>query len=173
MMWNLLKKTSAECQGTHDGLEKAALRNSNVRTLQDLMEELPTAEREHVASCANCREAAETLAATRRIFRGVASAAEPERPFFASRVMAAIAAKEREFVELINPWIEVPRFATKLAWISSVLLLAGTTWFYEKHASEPPRSSGDATQDSIFETPAPPALPNQDDVLISMAGAQR
>ncbi|HXY23449.1 MAG TPA: hypothetical protein VEI73_02285 [Candidatus Acidoferrum sp.] len=170
MMWNLLKKTSAECQGAQDGLEKITPRNSSACTAQEMMEELSATDREHLAACSDCREALENLVATRRIFRGVASAGEPSRPFFASRVMAAIAAKQKELAELITPWSEVPRFATKLAWISAVLLLAGTTWFYEKYASEPPRSSGDATQDSIFETPAPP---NQDDVLISMAEAPR
>ena len=169
MRWNLLKKSGSECNNTQDALEQAALRNSSAHTIQQLMEELPTAQREHLSACGHCRESAETLAATRRIFQGAAGTTEPERPFFASRVMAAIAAKERELVQLINPWSEVPRFATKLAWISAVLLLAGTTWFYEKHATEPPRSS-DASQDSIFETPAPPS---QDDVLISMAEAPR
>lgn len=171
MMWNLLKKTGSECSSTQDALERAALRNSSAHTIQELIEELPAARREHLGACGHCHKAAENLVAARRIFHGVASAAKPERPFFVSRVMAAIAAKERELMELVNPWSEVPRFATKLAWISAVLLLAGTTWFYEKHASEPPRSSsGDATQDSIFETPVPPS---QDDVLISMVEAPR
>jgi len=171
MMWNLLNKNRTQCSSTQDALERAAQRNSRARTIQELSEELPAEEREHLGACSPCREAAETLVAVRRIFQGVVSAAEAERPFFASRVMAAIAAKERELVELINPWSEVPRFATKLAWVSAIVLLAGTTWFYEKHGTEPPRSSGgDTTQDSIFETPAPAS---QDDVLISMAEAPR
>jgi predicted anti-sigma-YlaC factor YlaD len=171
MMWNLLKRTGSQCSTTQDGLERAALRNPNARTAQELVEELSSAEREHLDACSQCREAAENLASARRIFYGMASAAESERPFFASRVMAAIAAKERELAELVSPWSEVPRFATKLAWISAVLLLAGTTWFYEKHATEPPRlNNGDASQESIFEPSAPAA---QDDVLISMAEAPR
>jgi len=171
MMWNLLKVTGTECSNAQGALERATLRNPNARTLQEFMEELSPADLDHLGACSQCREAAENLVAVRQIFHGVAGAAESERPFFASRVMAAIAAKERELVELINPWSEVPRFATKLAWISAVLLLAGTTWFYEKHATEPPRlNNGDTSQESIFE-PSPPA--NQDDVLISMAEAPR
>ena len=170
-MWNLLKRTETGCQRTQDGLEKAALRNPSARTAQELIEELSATEREHLRACGHCGEAAEDLVASRNIFRGVASTAEQERPFFPSRVMAAIAAKERELVELINPWSEVPRFGAKLAWISALLLLAGTTWFYERLMTDPARSSsGDASQDSIFETP-PPA--SQDDALISMMEAPR
>jgi hypothetical protein len=170
-MWHLLKRSDRECNKAQAELEEAALRRSNARIAQELIEEVTAAEREHIVACRRCRGAAENLAAAREIFHGVGRAAEPDRPFFASRVMAAIAAKERELAELITPWTEVPRFATKLAWITALVLLAGTTWFYEKSTTEPPRpGNGDAGQESIFET-QPPA--SQDDVLMSMTEAPR
>jgi len=166
-MWYLLRRTRAECRSTQDCLEQTAVRHWSARTAAELMEDLSAAEREHIATCGNCREAAENLVATRSIFRGAARAFEPERPFFASRVLAAIASKEREIAELISPWSEVPRFATKLAWVTAVLLLAGTTWIYERGITAASHSpSGMAGPESIFE-PTSPA--SQDDVLISMA----
>jgi hypothetical protein len=165
-MWNLLKKSGQECGRIQDSLEEAATRNSNAGTVDELIAGLPAAAREHTNGCEVCREATQDLVATKELFKGVASAAEEARPWFAARVMAAIAAREREFAERVSAWSEFPRFASRLAWISAVLLLAGTTWFYEKAVKAPSNLSNGAVQESIFET-SPPA--NQDDVLISMA----
>jgi hypothetical protein len=83
--------------------------------------------------------------------------------------MASIAARQNELATALNPWTEFPRFASRLALVAAVVLVAGTTWYYEKGVrvqSYP--INGTATQESIFESP-PPA--NQDDVLVSMAGS--
>jgi hypothetical protein len=168
-MWNLLKKSEQPCMKTLGGLEGVAAQHWSGSNIRELIERLPAAERQHAAACSRCREAAENMVVTHKLFRGVASAAEVGRPFFASRVMAAIAARERELAHLINPWSEVPRFASKLAWITAVVLLAGTTWFYEREVTARHSPSSMAGPESIFEPTAPA---NQDDVLISMAEAQ-
>jgi hypothetical protein len=165
-MWNLLKKSGQECRRVQDSLEEAAARNSNAGTADELIVRLPTEARKHVDGCDACRQAALDLVTTREIFEGVANAADEARPWFAARVMAAIVARERELAERVSAWSEFPRFASRLAWISAVLLLAGTTWFYEKGVKAPSNPSNGAAQESIFE---PPQQTNQDDLLISMA----
>jgi hypothetical protein len=167
-MWNLLKKSGKECGRIQDSLEEAVAKLSNAVTIEELIEGLPLAARKHIDGCEDCREAAQDLVATKELFKGAANVTEEARPWFAARVMAAIAARERELAERMSAWSEFPRFASRLALISAVLLLAGTTWFYEKGVRAPANPSNGGAQESIFEAP-PPA--NQDDVLISMAGS--
>lgn len=165
-MWNLLKKSDKECRTVQDCLEEAAAQRSNAGTIEELIESLPLPARKHVDGCGVCREAARDLVATKDLFKGVASVSEEARPWFAMRVMAAIAARERELAERVSAWNEFPRFASRLALISAVLLLAGTTWFYEKGVRAPSIPSNGTAQESIFELPQ---HTNQDDILISMA----
>lgn len=165
-MWNLLKKNNAECGRLRDSFEEAATKHAGAISVEGLIESLPQAEREHVTSCESCREAAQDLVATKRLFQGAASFAEDARPWFAARVMNAIAAREKELSLRVSAWSEFPRFASRLAWITAVVLLAGSTWFYEKAMKAPSYPlKGAAPQESIFEAPQ---QTNQDDVLISM-----
>ncbi len=165
-MWNLLKNNNVECGRLRDSLEEAAAKHADAISVERLMESLPPAEREHVTSCANCREAAQDLVAAKKLFQGAASFAEEARPWFAVRVMKAIAARERELSLRVSAWREFPRFASRLAWITAVVLLAGSTWLYEKAMKTPSYPvKGAAPQESIFEAPQ---QTNQDDVLISM-----
>src|SRR5260370_538030 len=91
---------------------------------------------------------------------------EDGKAWFAARVMNAIAARERELSLRVSGWTEFPRFASRVAWITAVVLLAGSTWFYEKAMKTPSYPlKGVGAQESIFEAPQ---QTNQDDVLISM-----
>ena len=165
-MWNLLKKKNAECGRLRDSLEETATKHAGAISVERLMEGLAPAEREHAASCESCREAAQDLVAAKELFQGVASFRDDAKPWFASRVMSAIAARERELSLRVSAWSEFPRFASRLAWITAVALLAGSTWFYEKAMKTPSYPlKGAAPQESIFEAPQ---QTNQDDVLISM-----
>ncbi len=164
-MWKLLKKNNAECERLRDSLEEAATKRAGVISVEGLLEGLSPANREHVSSCANCREAAQDLVAAKELFQGAASFAEEARPWFAARVMNAIAARERELSSRVSAWSEFPRFASRVAWITAVVLLAGSTWFYERAMKTPSYPlKGAAPQESIFEAPQ---QTNQDDVLIS------
>ncbi len=125
-MWNLLKKGNGECERLRDSLEESVMTRSNRVSLEELMESLPLAQRHHITVCGTCREAAEDVLAVREIFKGVALRAEGARPWFAKRVMAAIAARERELA--VSPWTAVPRFASRLAWITGVVILVFSTW---------------------------------------------
>ncbi len=155
-MWDLLKKGNEECGRLQDSLEESVMTRSNRVSLEELMESLSLAQRDHIAACGGCREAAADVLAVREIFKGVAFRTEGARPWFAKRVMRAIAARA------------VPRFASRLAWITAVVILVCGTWLYEKPSTASGKQPSAAAPESIFEAPQPAA---QDDVLISMAAS--
>jgi hypothetical protein len=169
-MWKLLRAKDEECGRLRGELEEAAGNAGEGVSAEKLMEALSQEDRQHMKLCGNCRGAAEELAATKKLFRGVASFADEERPWFASRVMAAIALRERELVERVSAWTEFPRFASRLTWVASILLLAGTTWFYSREVRAP-NSQGSGAQESIFDVPQQQAAP--DDILIGVTGDQQ
>ena len=165
-MWNLLRMKGKGCRKLQDGLEEAAAARPGAWNLEELLLVMAPPDREHVSACTDCREAAQDFFASREIFRGLTAAGVEAGPGFAMRVMNVIAARERELANLANTWTEVPRFASRLAWVSAIVLLAGSTWLYERPAPEVNHAlTVAATQESLFET-APPA--NQDDVLLNV-----
>ena len=167
-MWNLLKKSGEHCTRMMDLLEESAGARSSAASVEELCADLSVAERAHLASCPRCREAAQDILASKEIFRNVASDAAIARPWFANRVMAAIAARERELTESASAWLAIPKFASRLALASSALLLVASTWLYERPSSTPVKQpAAVSSQEYLFEPPPPPM--NQDDVLISLA----
>jgi hypothetical protein len=170
-MWNLLKGKSEDCKRLQNGLEEFAAARPEAGNLRELLVEMAAAERDHVAGCGECREAAQDILASREIIKSAAFRGVEATPGFATRVMNAIAAQERELAIVANAWSEFPRFASRLAWAAGILLLAGSTWLYEKAMPASNHAmTGAAPQESLFDS-APPA--NQDDVLISMAESNR
>lgn len=161
-------KENENCRRFRDGLEETSGKLEGAIRIENLLALLPVEQREHVAACSDCQEAANDLVKVKGLFNGAASYAEEERPWFAARVMAAIASRERELAERVTTWTEFPRFASRLAWVAAILLLAGTTWFYEAVIRAP--SYVPAGQESIFEVPQ---QTTPDDVLVSMAGDHR
>src|SRR3989442_10400562 len=159
-MWNLLKN-DGECKKLRDLLEDCAAARPDAGSIRELSEAMSAATQTHIAACVSCQEAAQDLLATREIFKGVASFAAKERPWFANRVMAAIAARERELSEVASTWLAVPKLASRLALASGALLLVASTWLYEERPLPAPnqQASTMAAQESLFEPP-PPA--NQD-----------
>jgi len=163
-MWNLLRKNDEECGKLRDLLEESAAALPEATSAEQLIAQWPEAQRNHMAACGNCREAVQYLLATREIFKGIGSATEMARPWFATRVMAAIAARERELTEAASTWLAVPKFASRLALASGTLLLVASIWLYERPlpaANQQTRTL--AAQESLFETPSPV---NQDDVFV-------
>jgi len=164
-MWNLLKNDE-ECRKLRDLLEDSAAARPDAVSIGELTAAMSAAAQNHIAVCASCQEAAQDLLATREIFKGVASSAAADRPWFATRVMAAIAARERELSEAASTWLAVPKFASRLAMASGALLLIVSTWLYERPL---PASNQQATslaaQESLFEAPPPM---NQDDMLVPL-----
>jgi hypothetical protein len=167
-MWNLLKKNDERCKRMMDLLEESAAARTSAASVEELCVDLSAAERTHITSCPHCREAAQDLLAAKEIFRNVGSDAAMARPWFATRVMAAIASRERELSETASAWLAIPKFASRLALASSALLLVASTWLYERPSSAPVRQpAAVSSQEYLFEPPPPPM--NQDDVLISLA----
>ena len=166
-MFEMLKENE-NCREFRDALEKAAAKLEGAVRIESLIALLPEEQRGHVAACADCREAADDLVKVKALFIGAGSFGGEERPWFAARVMAAIASRERELAERVTAWTEFPRFASRLTWVATILLLAGTTWFYEAVVRAP--SYAPAGQESIFEVPQ---QSTPDDVLVSMAGDHR
>ncbi len=157
-MWTLLKKSDEQCRKVRDLLEDSAAARPEAVSIQELSEALSAAGQTHIGACVGCQEAAQDLLGTREIFKGVASNSAMERPWFATRVMAAIAAREA------STWLAVPRFASRLALASGALLLVASTWLYERPFSAPSQQARNlAAQESLFEVP--PTV-NQDDVLV-------
>ena len=166
-MLDMLKRNE-NCRKFRDALEEAAGKLEGALRIESLIALLPEEQRGHVGACADCREAADDLVKVNALFNRVSSFASQERPWFAARVMATIASRERELRERVNAWTEFPRFASRLTWVAAILLLAGTTWFYEAVVRAP--SYAPAGQESIFEVPQ---QSTPDDVLVSMAGDHR
>ena len=165
-MWNRLNRSKEECTRLRDKVEETAAKQFEALSGRNLKEELTPEERKHVDTCQDCQEAVQELFAARELFQGVASFSQEERPWFAARVLAAIAARERELAERVTAWTEFPRFASRLSWVAVIVLLASTTWFYETVVRTPSHPVN-GSQESIFEAPQ---QSTPDDILISQAG---
>src|SRR6266849_6345336 len=153
-MWNLLRvrKNHGECSRLRDALENVA----DVTALSSVQQK-------HLAACPACQAASADISMTRIVLRDV-RAALPE-PWFAPRVMAAIAARESELRHSLEAWTAVPKLAAKLTWACALALLLASTWLYERPRSTP-KLGTDATVESLFDLP-PASSATQDDILMS------
>ena len=154
------------CSRWHSWLDAGSDAGAPARDLQQLMARISAADRAHFLVCDDCRIAAETWLGVRESLQGLSEAASPAPPWFAGRVMAAIAEREEE-TRPAAAWIAVPRFASRLAWAAAALLLAASTWLYEKPLARPAAPPSASASEGIFDTQAPPVT--EDEVLISLA----
>jgi hypothetical protein len=155
-MWNLLStgKKSRECRSLRDLLERAAE-----------VSELSAAQQKHLAACPECQEFADDILMTRTILSDMPRHAALSAPWFAPRVMAAIAAKESELGQSLDIWAAVPRLAARLTWVSALALLLASTWLYQSpRHTQTAANSNQGSIESLFDS-AQPAAP--DDVLPS------
>ena len=153
-MWNLLRmrKNQDECSRLRDTLENVA----------DLAA-LSLAQQEHLAACLACQEASSDISTSRIVLRDVPARAASPGPWFAPRVMAAIAARESELRSTLETWAAVPRLAARLTWLSALALLVASTWLYQLPRSTP--ISGDESGvESLFDSQQSSA-PQEDAVL--------
>ena len=135
--------------------EKASAEDcSGLRTLIEQTEGtavLSATQKQHLADCAECQAAADDILVTRELLRSVPSAATQPAPWFAPRVMAAIAARESEMRRSLEAWAAVPRFAARLTWVSALALLVATTWLYATPKSTP-NSNNQTTVETLFDS---------------------
>lgn len=150
-MWNLLRvrKNHGECSRLRDALENVA----DVTALSSVQQK-------HLAACPACQAASADISMARIVLRDV-RAALPE-PWFAPRVMAAIAARESELRQSLEAWAAVPRLAARLTWISGLALLVASTWLYQLPKFTP-ISGNESAVESLFDSSQSSA--SQDDVV--------
>ena len=128
------------------------------KRLRDVLEDatgaavLSVEHKEHLAACLECKAVADDMSVTRALFRDVPASAPLSGPWFAPRVMAAIAARESEVRQSFEAWAAVPRFAARLTWISALALLLAGGWLYES-PKVAQTSVGQTAIESIFDSP--------------------
>ena len=158
-MWNPLntRKKSKDCTSLRDILENAQIEGASE------VSSLSGAQQKHLAACSECQQAADDILMARTVLRAMPRHSEVSAPWFAPRVMAAIAAKESELRQSLEAWAAVPRFAARLTWVSALALLLASTWLYKSPQAAPNvAQNSQSTVESLFDSPQSSA---SDDVL--------
>ena len=121
----------------------------------------------HAASCDECKIALEELFAARALLSALPRQPETERPWFATRVMAAIGEQESKVIRSLETWLVVSRLASKLAWGAALALVLTSTWLagQPKTVRTPAARTDLAGEPMVESHPVP--LTN-DDVLGSL-----
>jgi hypothetical protein len=164
-----MNKRRAECRGFQMQLEDVASAASSAKELSELLASAPTTLQAHVTACADCRAAAENILAARALLAVLPSYAATAGPWFAPRVMAAIAARKAEFGRAADTWTFLPKLAARLTWASSIALLLASAWLYQKPATLPAATtSAKAVATDIAGDPVvdPATLSNADDEFL-------
>lgn len=170
-MTNFLNKRKAECRGFQMQLEDAAGAAPSVSELSGLLASAPIVLKEHVTVCADCRTAAENILAARALLAVLPSYATLAGPWFAPRVMAAIAASKAELGRAADTWTFLPKLAARLTWASAVVLLLASGWLYQKPVSTSVKPvATDITGEPVAETATPAT---SDELLVSLSEKPR
>jgi len=170
-MITFLNKRKAECRGFQMQLEDAAGAAPSAKSLTELVASAPIALKEHVSGCADCRAAAENILAARALLAELPSFATTAGPWFAPRVMAAIAARKAELSRAADTWTFLPKLAARLTWASAIALLLASGWLYQKPVSTSAKPvATDITGEPVADTATPAT---NDEVLVSLAERRR
>jgi hypothetical protein len=170
-MINFLSKRRAECRQFQSQLEDAAGAAPNAKELSELLAAAPVPLKEHATACADCRAAAENILAARALLAELPSYAATAGPWFAPRVMAAIAARKAELGRAADAWTFLPKLAARLTWASAVALLLASGWLYQKPVSTSAKPvATDITGEPVADTATPAT---NDEVLVSLAERHR
>jgi hypothetical protein len=170
-MKSFLNKRRAECGHFRSQLEDAAGAAPSAEGFSELLAAAPNALKAHAATCADCRSAAENIIEARTVLAGLPANAAMAGPWFAPRVMAAIAARKAELTRAADTWTFLPKLAARLTWASAVALLLASTWLYQKPMSTSAKPVlTDITGEPLVDTTTPPT---NDDVLVSLAEKPR
>jgi hypothetical protein len=177
-MWDKFRKEKQLCEQYREALEDLAPSVSQASAAAELRDSLPVEVVEHARECGTCEETAATFWASRDLLAGSLepareqynSAMNETKPWFAARVMATIAEREMEGRRALAEWSgAVAKLASRLAWVSALLLLVGTTWFYGPNGghlnTESVQSKAEGTSPYLFDSAAGQAT--VDDALVS------
>lgn len=165
----LVTKNQTECRLFRAHLEDAAAATPHASSVAELLAASPDALLLHANSCADCRSAAENVLATRTLLAAIPSNAALPGPWFAPRVMAAIAARKAELARAGDAWTFLPRLASRLTWASSIVLLLASAWLYDRPVTTPPVTTRvvatDITGEPVVEMSSQPSA--DDEFLLS------
>lgn len=170
-MSTLPKKELHGCQEFREELEALPLKQDVGSNLQTLVERMSPASRGHAGICVECREAAEDVALTRSALQPLGELSAEPGPWFATRVMTAIAGREAEMDLRDGVWLSVRRLAPRLVAVCALLLVLASTWTYQLRRMEvtgPPQAGSNET---VLEPGQ--SVPLNDDVLIGANGSRR
>jgi hypothetical protein len=175
-MKNFPSKRGAGCSDFQSQLEDAAGAAPSAKELSELLTAAPAALKEHMSTCADCRAAAENILEARALLAEVPAHSAMAGPWFAPRVMAAIAARKAELSRAADTWTFLPKLAARLTWASSVALLLASAWLYQRPATMPSTAASakavatDITGDPVVD----PATQSggDDEFLLSLAEKQ-
>lgn len=163
-----LEMKDSNCRRFLEELEGVAASGAGEVKPQTILARLSGEARGHAEVCAECSGAVEDLAETLKALLPMSTPVAEAGPWFATRVMAAIRARENELEERSNGvWLGVRRLAPRLVALCAMLLVMGATWMVQLRREELARPPELGTAESVFE--AVPA-PLNDDVLVGGQG---
>jgi hypothetical protein len=177
-MWDKFRKENRLCEQYREALEGLRPDVGQAAASAELRNSLPAEVVEHARECDTCQAAAETFWASRDLFAGSLELAREQynaamhesKPWFAARVMAKIAERESEGRRALTEWSgAVAKLASRLAWVTALVLLVGTTWFYGPNGGQlhtrSVQSKAEASPQYLFDSAAGQAT--VDDALTS------
>ena len=165
-LWN---RDRAECRQLRGQLEDVAASSPGAKTVSELLAAASAGLQLHAKDCASCHQAAEDILAARMFLSGLRSNADAGGPWFASRVMAAIAAQKAQLARAADTWTFLPRLASRFTWASSIALLLASAWLYQRPVTTPPVATRAVATDITGEplTDTSPQPPSDDEFLLS------
>jgi hypothetical protein len=176
-MWDKFRKENRLCEQYREALEDLRPDAGRATASAELANSLASEVVEHARECETCEEAAETYWASEDLLAGALELAREHhneamnetKPWFAARVMAKIAERETEGRRAMTEWSgAVAKLASRLVWVSALLLLVGT-WFYGPNGGRlntpSVQSKAEATPQYLFDGAA--GQGTVDDALVS------
>ena len=176
-MRDIFRKATRLCEQYREALEDLRPDVGEAAASAELRNSLPLEVVGHARECDACEEAAQTFWASRDLLARSLELAREHRnaamneikPWFAARVMAKIAERETEGRRALAEWsVAVAKLASRLAWVSALLLLVGT-WFYGPNGGQlntpSVQSKAEAAPQYLFDSAAGQAT--LDDALVS------
>jgi hypothetical protein len=177
-MWENFRKENPLCEQYREALEDLRPDVEQGAASVELRNSLAVEVFEHARECDACEEAAETFWASRDLLAGSLDLMrerrdadiDDRRPWFAARVMAKIAERETEGRRALTEWSgAVAKLASRLVWVSALVLLVGTTWFYGPNGGRlntpSVQSKAENTSQYLFDSAA--GQSTVDDALVS------
>lgn len=165
-MWNRRGLEKKGCEKIAVWLEEAAARSPEAATIEELLEALPHDETLHAGECTDCKEAAREFLDSRALLAACGKAPEGN-PFFAKKVLAAIASREAEMERTSRAWAIVPKLASRLAAVACLALLLAGTWVYKGPTqSKSGRTAAEPGSQLLEDNATVPS--DQDEVLVSL-----